>query len=153
MRQVQEIQPGDYEGAGGDRASTTQGILEDPDGVVRIYGGGFIASCYGYSKTHISGSYPCGEEEHHIEWDCWRFDELRWSHRAALMFLQGASMQRLVMPYLLLKAHPTLPYDPRLGAYQVVMAEVQVAPDPPLDHPTMFRLLAPDVINLPHYGA
>ena len=150
---MQTPQSGDYKGAGlldGDKA---QGILAGADGVVRIYSyTALIASCHDHKKSYLSGIYPVGDDEHHIEWDCHRFSELRWSHRAALMFLQGSSMQQLVVPYLLLRANPMPPYDPRPGAREVVMAELHVAPDPPLDHRTMFSLLAPDAHRLSRGG-
>jgi hypothetical protein len=151
---VQEVQPGDHVSTGAAGADAAHGILEDPNGVVRIYScGTLIASGYDHKKTYISGIYSPDDTEHHIEWDRWSFPELRWSHKAALMFLQGSSMQQLVMPYLLLRAHPMPPYDPRPGAHQVVLAELHVAPDPPLDHHLMFSLLAPDALRLDFSGA
>jgi hypothetical protein len=150
---VQTSQPGDHEGAGPLNDSEAKGVLACPDGVVRIYcHGELVAHCYDCKKTYISGTYPEGDNDHHIEWDCWRIGELRWTHKAALMFLQGSSMQQLVVPSLLLRAHPTPPYDPRPGALDVVIAEIYVAPDPPLDHRTMFGLLAPDAIRLSPQG-
>ena len=146
---MQTPQSGDHEGAGLLDNEKAQGILESSDGVVRIYScGELIAHCYDHRKSYISSIYPEGDNEHHIEWDCWRFGELRWSHKAALMFLQGSSMQQLVMPFLLLRAHPLPPYEPRPGAYSVVLAEIHVAPDPPLGHQTMFSLLASDALRL-----
>ena len=151
---MQEIQPGDHEGTTRTNTDTAQGILEDTNGVARLYSEGeLVATGYDYKKLYISGVYPEGDNEHHIEWNCWRFEEIRWSHKAALLFLQGSSMQQLVVPYLLLQAHPLPPFDPRPGALSVVMAELQVAPDPPLDHHMMFSLLAPDAIRLPLSGA
>ena len=149
---MQTPQPGDHKSPGLRNDPDAKGILAGPDGVVRIYScGELVAHGYNCKKTYISGLY--GEDEHHIEWDCWRISALRWTHRAALLFLQGSSMQQLVVPSLLLRAHPTRPYDPRPGAIDVVIAEVYVAPDPALDHRTMFGLLAPDAIRLSHQGA
>ena len=158
MPQVQKTQSSDHQGTGPLDDGQAQGLLESANGVVRLISyGEHVASCFNSKKIYVSSIYsvpvdpkrPQGDDvEHHIEWSCWRFDEIRWKHKAALMFLQGSSMQQLVVPYLLLRARPMPPYDPWPGAYEVVMAELHVAPDPPLDHRTMFSLLAPDAHRL-----
>lgn len=147
---MQKIQSGDHESTRVAGADAAQGILEDPNGVVRIYScGALVARGYDYKKTYISDIYSSDvDTEYRIEWDRWSFSELRWSHKAALMFLQGLSMQQLVLPYLLLRARPMPPYYPRPGAHQVVLAQLHVVPDPPLDHHLMFSLLAPDAFRL-----
>ncbi len=146
MPQVQETQSGDHEGAGPGARREAQGLLESADGVARLFSfGELIATCYGAKKTRVDGVYEAGAN-HRIVWDCWRVDELCWSHKASLLFLQGSSMQQLVLPFLLLRAHPSPPYDPRPGAAGVVLAEVLTTPE--LNHQTLFSLLAPDALRL-----
>lgn len=66
-----------------------------------------------------------------------------WTHKHALFFLQGASVQQLIgFHYLVLKARPTKPFDPQLGLHDVVLAEVAHSPE--LSRLEVFELLMPD---------
>lgn len=150
---MQEVQPSNHESSRQTGADTAHRILAYPDGVVQIYGshGGLVARGFEHKLTLVAGEY--GPSNHSIAWDCWYFGALHWEYKAAVLLLQGASMQQLLRPYLLLRADPIPPYSPWPGAYNVVLADVRDAPGG-LSYIEMFQLLAPDVLgSLPPFGA
>jgi hypothetical protein len=50
---------------------------------------------------------------------------LSWSHRCGLLFLQGASIQQLLAPYVPLRATPRPVYAERPGLDNVLLIEVR----------------------------
>lgn len=110
--------------------------------MTRLYfDGREVAEAINPRCSFVSGTYQKGRI--HIEWRRWFIDELRLSHWASLLFLQGASMQQLVEPYVLLRASPRRAHDPVSGLLEVALAEILVAPEE-LSRVELLALLLPE---------
>lgn len=119
------------------RVSTSPGrFLEDSDGVVRRYWGDRL----------IAKLYSCTHDDRvssEVSWRRWSATRLVWSQNSALLFLQGASLQQLLSPLLILYGLPVPITEPEPGMVDVVLAEVHEVPDS-LTYPELFQLLVPE---------
>ncbi len=149
MRPVQTTQDGDHQRPGGATAGAAQGILDDPDGVTRLYNiGRVIAKLYTVRTDAIDGFYKLkrGEEEgaYRIEWRRWTIPRLVWSHGSSMLFLQGATLQQIVAPFFMLAGAPRHASDPEPGLDNVVLVELYAMSSNDLTYPELFQLLAPE---------
>ena len=105
--------------------SAATGILEGADGVSLYSAGQLIATVEGEVES-LDFTVDRGKKIRAINW---RFDSIRWSHYASLLLLQGASLQQLVEPYLLLRAQQSPLYAPVPRAKRVSLAELIEVPE------------------------
>lgn len=141
---MQEVQDGDRRGSAGSSSGPASGLLESPDGVARLYrGGNVIAKCYGVRSDYLEGAYVLEGGCYQLEWRRWTANRLVWTQPTALLFLQGATLQQLVSPFLLLAGSPRHAASPEPGMDHVVLAELY-ASSSDLNYPQLFQLLAPE---------
>lgn len=138
---MQTTQDGGGQNSGGDSGVPKNGILEDSD-IVRIFRHGrLVCRCFGTSSQTLVGHYAVGEEHVEVEWTRWSIRGLYWAYAPAMLFLQGASLQSLIEPFLILDGELRSVSDPSPGMRNVVLAEVRKAP-PHITYPQMFHILA-----------
>lgn len=144
LRPMQATLDESYKGTRVVADEDADGILGDPEGVVWLYSAGQrIAQVQLTGTNTVSGTYRRGDEDIHLEWRRWTLDSLRWTHRSALLFLQGASVQQLIGErFIVLKASPVRPYVPGFGLRRVVLAEVFTSPE--MSRLELFGLLLPE---------
>jgi len=110
-------------------------LLEDPDGVVRLYSGEEVVA-------HVQGGVTKTQCIHDkVEWMHWYLEGLYWERLYALRMLQGASLQQLVgSRYVIVRCKTTPIYAvrPRLEALE--MAEL-VATSRRLSHRELYDLV------------
>ena len=140
---MQASQDGDRGGPDGTEPGPAEGFLENPDGVVRLYrGGSVVAKCYGVRDDYFEGTYLLDGGAYQVEWRRWNVSRLVWSQPSALLFLQGATLQQLLQPLLILAGTPRPSSSPEPGMDGLVLAEV-CASSSDLTYPQLFQLLAP----------
>lgn len=123
---MQETLIGHHGNTSTTHSPTASGLLEGADGVVSLYAvGQLIATVEGEAES-LDFTVDRGKKIRAINW---RFDSIRWSHYASLLILQGASLQQLVEPYLLLRAQQTPLYAPVPRAKRVSLAELIEVPE------------------------
>jgi hypothetical protein len=91
----------------------------------------------------MSGLYQSELGAFRIEWCRWHFQQLYWTQKSALLYLQGGSLQQVLQPWLVLKADPRPFHDPCPGANNVVLAEL-FEPPAKLTQQQLFELLLPE---------
>lgn len=130
MSQVQAVHDDRDERSASTSTSGTGRVLEDSDGVVFLARGEHeVAQCIGVSKEE--------RDEVDTSFICWKIRSLSWSHRCALLFLQGVPIQQLLSPYVLLAADIRPSYMPRPGLDNVTLIEV-IRLDQELKGPKLF---------------
>ncbi len=124
MPQVQTTQPGHHEGAGRSPDGAPEGLLESSEGIVRLQvGGRDVGTAVNVTKTYYVSDVEDGLS---VCWFRYIIDEINFSHAAALLRLNGATLQQLMgTRHLLLGADLRAVYDPRPGIDHVVLAEVR----------------------------
>jgi len=143
---MQTVRDGDHQGSGGSPAGAPQGVLDDPDGVARLYQTGSpVAKLYDVRSNYLEGFYQLNETHgYRIEWRRWVIPRLVWTHRSSMLFLQGATLQQLVAPFFLLAGTPRHVASPEPGLDNVVLAELYATSSDDLTYPQLFQLLAPE---------
>lgn len=142
MHEVQKVQLGDLVSTHAAGGSRPEGILEDPDGVTRLYFDGREVGRLGHHRVDVvRGLYKNNTVS--IEWRRWLIDELLLTPVTAILFLNGATMQELVLPYVLLRARASAPYDSIPRLYEVALAEILSAPEE-LSRFDLLALLLPE---------
>lgn len=90
---MQEIQhPDSYQRTAPTTACKATGFSQDTDGVTRLRVGGVV---FGTVPSR-SGATFVRKSADGVEWFHWRMPALNWSHTAALMLLEGASISQLI---------------------------------------------------------
>ena len=104
MQQVQEVRDGGDDSSDATTSIPTDWFLEITNGVTYIYRfGKEVAKLRGVQITRVDKQYSLKEEQViHVQWRKWVCDGLTWSHAYALLFLQGAPLQQLIQPMILL---------------------------------------------------
>ena len=141
---MQEEQADDHLDTGGTNAGGAARILEGPDRVTTLtVMNREIAFSSSARSSLMSGLYQSELGAFRIEWRRWYFCQLYWTQKSALLFLQGGTLQRVLDPWLVLKADPRALHDPCPGANNVVLAELFDQPSK-LTHQQLFKLLLPE---------
>lgn len=76
----------------------------------------------------------------------WKLKELEWSHSSGLLFLQGASIQQIVNPYMVLRARPRPVYAVRPGIDDVLLVDLLRAPS--MSQADLFVMLTAYAANI-----
>lgn len=118
-----------------DSDGDASGLLEDPKGVVHLRRNGREAA------TLVTTTVTKDHTHEGVTWNVWRAKRLYWSHTSGLLFLQGASLQLLLSPFLLLGGRPTRVADPRPGMHGVTLVDIVSAP-PAATYSELFQLIA-----------
>jgi len=113
------------------------GILEDSNGVMTlICNGKRVARCRGVKRELRVDTVTLRGGQHALEWELIEIESLTLDVVSALMRCQGASLQRLLDPCVLLFAHPRPHYSSQPGANQVFLAiirQCEVTAIPPFE--------------------
>lgn len=135
MLEVQEAQLGSHSGPGTPGNAIPQRLLEDPDGVVRLYNcDEVVAVCHG--KAELSQHYHSK-----AIWIQWYLERLVWCRAPAFKLLQGGTLQQVVgIRYTILHGKTAPFYDPVPAVKDLVLAELLSA-EIPLPRSKFFELI------------
>lgn len=124
MQETQHVD--DHEAPHGTAAHPeASGLLEDSERVELFHGATHVAQLVAVKREDFS------DEE--TAFALYSARTLLWSHPAALFFLQGASIQQILQPFIVVRCSPRPIYSPRPGLDDVGL--VQVARGPQLSGP------------------
>jgi hypothetical protein len=119
MLEVQTAQLDSHQGPGTPGNALPGRLLEDSDGVVRLYDcDEVVATCHG--KVQL-------EQHSHPKaiWLQWSIERLVWQRAPAFKLLQGGTLQQLVgIRYTIIHGRSTPAYDPVPAVKDLVLAEL-----------------------------
>lgn len=124
---MQEIQhTGSNQGTAPTTAYKATGFSQDTDGLIRLRVGGVV---YGRIPTR-NGVTVTRKSAEGVEWLHWRMPALNWSHTAALLLLEGASISQLIgRNFALIGAKHRPPYAPVPGIDEPDFIEIINTPE------------------------
>jgi hypothetical protein len=100
---------------------------------------------YDARNDHVDKCYVINDEVAcQIEWQRWSIKKLVWAHTPGMLFLQGVTLQQLLLPFYMLAGSPRHVADPEPGLNNVVLAEIKACSSDDITYPQLFQLLAPD---------
>jgi hypothetical protein len=135
MLEVQAAQFANHQGPGTCANALPERLLEDSDGVVRLYYcDEVVAEC--------SGRVECDKFKHpKATWLRWRIERFNWKRAAAFKMLQGATLAQLVgHRYIVTGAKMRNFYDPRPGVDHIELCEL-IEASGSLSRTTFFELV------------
>jgi hypothetical protein len=132
---MQEVHTAGSDDTTTDGTGTWTGVLENPNGVMQLMCAGVVVakSRRGHSHLPRSDTFMSSslKQEVHVTWSLVELD-LDWERIPALKRLQGASMQQLLEPCVLLFADPRKEHVPQPGADRVLLAIIdKIEPEVP----------------------
>jgi hypothetical protein len=122
MLEVQTVQLDSHQGPGTPGNALPQRLLEDSDGVVRLYNcDEVVATCHGKVEL-VQHSHP------RAIWLQWYIERLVWRRAPAFKLLQGGTLQQVVgFRYTIISTKTAPVYDPVPAAKDLVLAELLTA--------------------------
>jgi hypothetical protein len=125
MLEVQEAQPGHHPSTSVTGTTVPERLLEDSDGVTRLYyAGTVLAEARGPVRTQDLSRDG-------VSWRGWYLPRLLWKRACAFKMLQGAPLQQLLGPrYVVLRGEFLPFYCPTPGAKGLRLAELLDSPEP-----------------------
>jgi hypothetical protein len=119
MPKMQAAQLGYHQGPGSAATAVPARLLEDSDGVTRLY---FCDEVVAVTRGHVA-ALDCSFGD--VDWLQWSVERLDWCRPAALKLLQGASLQQLFGPrYIIVRGASSPLYDPCPRMEHVELAEL-----------------------------
>lgn len=132
---MQTAQLDSHQGPGSPGNALPERLLEDSDGIVRLYNcDEVVATCHGSVRL---------EQHSHPKaiWLMWYVERLVWSRAPAFKLLQGGTLQQVVgIRYTILHGKTAPAYDPVPAVKDLVLAELLSA-DGQLSRRQFFELI------------